>query len=130
MIVVSYLKSVSSYLVRPSGLMNLLPPCVHGETDQIVGADPEQLLCLHASSILADTENGIKYNLQYNGKCIRSCPHLMMASSNLSDMINSTAVCILILGLASFRSMAANPGVVQLDCSYWDGELDTKCVQK
>ena len=54
----------------------------------------------------------------------------MMASSNLSDMMNSTAVCILTLGLASFRSMAGNPGVVQLDCSYWDGEVDTKCVQR
>ena len=79
MIVASYLKSVSSYLVRPSGLMNLLPPCVHGETDQIVGADPEQLLCLHASSVLAETENGIKYNLQFNFQYITSCPHLMMA---------------------------------------------------
>ena len=48
------LKSVSSYLVRPSGLVNLHPPCVHGETDQIVGADPEQLLRLLASSVLAE----------------------------------------------------------------------------
>ena len=38
--------SVPSYLVRPNGLLNLLPPCVHGKAEQIVGADSEQLLRL------------------------------------------------------------------------------------
>ena len=135
MIVASYLKSVSSYLVRPSGLMNLLPPCVHGETDQIVGADPEQLLRLHASSVLAETENGIKYNLQFNFQYITSCPHLMMAYSTVSDVMNWKAICSLSLGLASFRSMAGNPVnpvSFQLDCGYWDGglELDNKVLSE
>ena len=119
-------------MIKPVGDLGRAP-AVTGQSSDEASAICERScqLSAAAAAVLAETENGIKYNfLQYNSKCIRSCPHLMMASSNLSDMINSTAVCILILGLASFRSMAANPGVVQLDCSYWDGELDTKCVQK
>ena len=60
----------------------------------------------------------------------------MMASSNLSDMMNWKAVCILTLALASFRSMAGNPVLVPasflVDCSYWDRglELDTKWCQR
>ena len=118
-------------MIKPVGDLGRAP-AVTGQSSDEASAICERScqLSAAAAAVLAETENGIKYNLQYNGKCIRSCPHLMMASSNLSDMMNSTAVCILTLGLASFRSMAANPGVVQLDCSYWDGELDTKCVQK
>ena len=52
----------------------------------------------------------------------------MMASSNLSDMMNWKAVCILTLALASFRSMVGNPVLVPasflVDCSYWDRGLD------
>ena len=59
----------------------------------------------------------------------------MMAYSNLSDVINWKAVCSLSLGLASFRSMAANPVnpvSFQLDCGYWDRglELDNKVLSE
>ena len=117
-------------MIEPVGDLGRAPAVTGQSSDEALAICERSCQLSAAAAVLAETENGIKYNLQYNSKCIRSCPHLMMASSNLSDMMNSTAVCILTLGLASFRSMAGNPGVVQLDCSYWDGELDTKCVQR
>ena len=122
-------------MIKPVGDLGRAPAVTGLSSDEASAICERSCQLSAAAAVLAETENGIKYNLQFNFQYITSCPHLMMAYSNLSDVINWKAVCSLSLGLASFRSMAANPVnpvSFQLDCGYWDGglELDNKVLSE